>query len=84
MFAHAASVFLKCILKAQRPIVACRAPGCELDVHADRGEMEGAGRAEQDSGWGGRGSLLISHNPPLCFGPTRELSLEQIHTSPTV
>lgn len=39
---------------------------------------------EQDNGWGGRGSLLISHNPPLCFGPTQKHSPEQIHTSPTV
>lgn len=61
-----------------------RTPRCERDVHADRGEMEGVGRLEQDSGWGGRGSLLISHNPPLCFRPTRKLSPEQIHTSPTV
>lgn len=30
-----------------------------------------------------RGSLLISHNPPLCFGATRKLSLVQIHTCPT-
>lgn len=58
-------------------------PGCERHVGVDRKEMDGAGSAEQDSRWGATGSLLISHNPTLCFGPTRKLSLEQIHTSPT-
>lgn len=45
--------FLKCILAAQRPTVPAGPLGV-LDVHADRGGMERAGRAEQDSGWGGK------------------------------
>lgn len=75
-------VGLECILAAQRPTVPAGPLGVSWMYMLTGGERW-RGR-EQDSGWGGTGSPLISHNPLLYFGPTQKLSLEQIHTFPTV
>lgn len=76
--------FVQCILETQRPIVRAGPPNVFGMFMLTGGGMEGWNRVEQDSGWDVRESFLISHNPPLCFGPTRKLLLEQIYTSLTV